>query len=340
MEDQGAYNSCGGTWGGGNKQVSWFNWDLVGGCGDAHGITVRHYSSELVDLIAYAKNDGDDWAVGIGGGGWRSNGGGYGGYDIAEMYMTSDSNWNPGDLMVIDPQNAEELLVSGGKAYDNMVLGVITTRPGIYMLEGWTVTGAAVDLDREQLMYDAPHYLDIMAGYWEPADVERARPFFDRMAKGEVAPVALAGRVPVNVTGENGPIRPGDLVTTSSTRGHGMRATQGGATVGVALTGFDGTSSNDRGQVTVFISRQDSSPVVADPNAGVASHLGGSSTSIASMQSYITTLETQLQAQTTRVNDLEAQIAEIRRMLGTQPTLNTATVLQPTVTGTLNGAAQ
>jgi hypothetical protein len=38
-------------------------------------------------------------------------------------------------------------------------------------------------------------------------------------------PLALAGRVPVKVSAENGPIRRGDLLTTSDTPGHAMRAT-------------------------------------------------------------------------------------------------------------------
>ena len=38
--------------------------------------------------------------------------------------------------------------------------------------------------------------------------------------------LALAGRVPVMVSDENGPIRPGDLLTTSSTPGVAMKATK------------------------------------------------------------------------------------------------------------------
>lgn len=37
-------------------------------------------------------------------------------------------------------------------------------------------------------------------------------------------PVAITGIVPTKVTAENGPIEPGDLLTTSSTVGHGMKA--------------------------------------------------------------------------------------------------------------------
>jgi uncharacterized protein YaiE (UPF0345 family) len=36
-------------------------------------------------------------------------------------------------------------------------------------------------------------------------------------------PLAISGRVPVKVTDENGPIDPGDLLTTSSTLGHAMK---------------------------------------------------------------------------------------------------------------------
>lgn len=53
-------------------------------------------------------------------------------------------------------------------------------------------------------------------------------------------PLVLAGRVPVKVSLENGPIRAGDLLAPSSTPGVAMRATRPGPTVGVALDGFDG----------------------------------------------------------------------------------------------------
>jgi hypothetical protein len=53
-------------------------------------------------------------------------------------------------------------------------------------------------------------------------------------------PVALAGRVPVKVTLEGGPIRSGDLLTTSSTPGHAMKASEPwrGGIVGTALEEF------------------------------------------------------------------------------------------------------
>ncbi|MEK7452595.1 MAG: hypothetical protein AAB664_04605, partial [Patescibacteria group bacterium] len=62
-------------------------------------------------------------------------------------------------------------------------------------------------------------------------------------------PIALVGRVPVNVTNEGGVIRVGDFITTSSTPGKGMKATQAGRVIGMALANFEGTS----GQVMVQV---------------------------------------------------------------------------------------
>ena len=63
-------------------------------------------------------------------------------------------------------------------------------------------------------------------------------------------PVALAGRVPVKVSGENGPIAPGDLLTSSSIPGVAMKATKAGPIVGKAMTAFDGSGI---GMVTMFV---------------------------------------------------------------------------------------
>jgi len=54
-------------------------------------------------------------------------------------------------------------------------------------------------------------------------------------------PLAVIGVVPVKASAENGPIAPGDLLTTSSTPGYAMRADHfvGGAILGKALEGLD-----------------------------------------------------------------------------------------------------
>jgi hypothetical protein len=56
-------------------------------------------------------------------------------------------------------------------------------------------------------------------------------------------PVALAGRVPVDVTLEGGAIRIGDYLTASSAPGKAMRANERsrGGLIGIALSAYDGT---------------------------------------------------------------------------------------------------
>jgi hypothetical protein len=60
---------------------------------------------------------------------------------------------------------------------------------------------------------------------------------------GERALLALLGRVPVKATTENGPIRPGDLLTSASKPGYAMRCVDvtqcEGAIIGKALEAFD-----------------------------------------------------------------------------------------------------
>ncbi len=66
--------------------------------------------------------------------------------------------------------------------------------------------------------------------------------------EGDV-PVALAGRVPTYVSGENGAINSGDPITTSSKPGYAMKATESGPIIGYAMEAFSG----DTGSIVVFI---------------------------------------------------------------------------------------
>ncbi|MEK9152454.1 MAG: hypothetical protein AAB692_03750, partial [Patescibacteria group bacterium] len=63
-------------------------------------------------------------------------------------------------------------------------------------------------------------------------------------------PVALNGRVPVNVSIENGPIAIGDPITSSATPGGGMKATQNGMIIGFALNAYD---KPEPGKIMVFM---------------------------------------------------------------------------------------
>ena len=69
-------------------------------------------------------------------------------------------------------------------------------------------------------------------------------------------PIALSGRVYVWADASNGPIEPGDLLTTAAAAGHAMKATDRersfGATVGKAMTGLD----SGQGLVLVLVNVQ------------------------------------------------------------------------------------
>ena len=72
---------------------------------------------------------------------------------------------------------------------------------------------------------------------------------------GKAIPVALAGRVNVKVTNENGAIKEGDMLTLSSTPGVAAKATQAGIVIGKALDNFDcpDSSSICDGSISVFV---------------------------------------------------------------------------------------
>ncbi|MDO8621131.1 MAG: hypothetical protein Q7R31_02525, partial [Candidatus Levybacteria bacterium] len=66
-------------------------------------------------------------------------------------------------------------------------------------------------------------------------------------------PIALSGRVKVKVSLENGPIKVGDRVTTSSVPGVGMKATKFGMAVGIALEPLDSLTPNTYEKIMVFV---------------------------------------------------------------------------------------
>ena len=68
------------------------------------------------------------------------------------------------------------------------------------------------------------------------------------------APVVLSGIVPCKVTVENGSIKPGDLLVSSSTPGHAMKAGNNppaGTVIGKAVTRL--VEGRDVGEVEVLV---------------------------------------------------------------------------------------
>ncbi|MFH1129111.1 MAG: hypothetical protein V1686_00015 [Patescibacteria group bacterium] len=68
--------------------------------------------------------------------------------------------------------------------------------------------------------------------------------------------ITMVGRVPVKVSTENGPIKVGDYLTSSTTPGVAMKATKPGTVIGKALEAFSNNSDNSSivtGQILVFV---------------------------------------------------------------------------------------
>jgi len=112
--------------------------------------------------------------------------------DIAEMF-SKDVNelLEAGDVVVLSGKDGTNLYKSQ-KPYDTRVAGIYSTDPGM-LIRGKDGIALSVGLQDES----------------EFSETEM--------------PLALAGQVPVKVVNENGIIKKGDFLTTSSTPGHAMK---------------------------------------------------------------------------------------------------------------------
>ncbi|MDP1884191.1 MAG: hypothetical protein Q8L10_02380 [Candidatus Moranbacteria bacterium] len=131
------------------------------------------------------------------------------GADLAENYYTQDDSIEPGDVVAINGDISAGIKKSE-KIYDQNVIGVISTNPGIT--------------------------LDDAIG----------------IGQGRPVAVALAGRIPVKVSSENGRVKAGDYLTASSVPGVAMKATKTGLVIGQALQDF-GYADDTVGLVLTFV---------------------------------------------------------------------------------------
>jgi hypothetical protein len=141
-----------------------------------------------------------------------------GGADLSEQFRVGAPKHKPtpGTVVAIDPEHAGDLVVCT-RAYDRTVAGVISGAGGV---NPGMVMGQA-----------------------------------NSIADGE-HPVALTGRVWCRCETSNGPIQPGDLLTTSDVAGCAMKVTDHdrarGATIGKAMTSLE----KGEGLVLVLVSLQ------------------------------------------------------------------------------------
>lgn len=121
--------------------------------------------------------------------------------DIAETFAT-DTRIEPGNLVVFIPEDRTFPAVQRStQPYEGAIVGVVSTDPGLVFDQGETTLAG----DMDDLITD------------------------------EKTVVAMVGRVPTNFSLENGPIAVGDPLTSSSTPGAAMKATQAGRIIGYAM---------------------------------------------------------------------------------------------------------
>jgi len=127
--------------------------------------------------------------------------------DYAEAFTVvgQKTDYEPGDFIALSLSESGKVEKSSS-AYQTNLVGVYSTRPGI-------IGTLATDITEYNI------------------------------EKSNDIPVAVLGRVPAKVSTENGPIKVGDRITSSSVAGIGMKASQGRDIVGLALEEFDGASS-------------------------------------------------------------------------------------------------
>ena len=140
-----------------------------------------------------------------------------GGADFAEQFdIDADETILPGTVVSIDPDKPGQLRVAR-QAYDKTVAGIVS---------------GAGDVQPGMLMGQA-----------------------GTLASGQ-HPVALTGRVYCRVDAQYGTIRPGDLLTTSPTAGHAMKASDTGKAQGAILGKAMTSLEEGTGLVLVLVSLQ------------------------------------------------------------------------------------
>jgi hypothetical protein len=192
-----------------------------------------------------------------------------GGYAGKGTFLRGDGFWNneiSGDLKVVDGGlfyiGASSFAVSGsslsiaGTDYVEF-LSTVTVR---------TLYQNGADLAE---IYPSTEKLEpgdvVVISESKNINVERSKVAYDTRVMGVVStdpgnilgsigtgyPIALAGRVPVKATTENGAIKRGDLLTTSPTPGYAMKATDPkiGTVIGKALEPLE----SGKGKITVFM---------------------------------------------------------------------------------------
>jgi hypothetical protein len=137
------------------------------------------------------------------------------GGDYAESVDVSGSrtNYGPGDVLVLDPENPGKVLKSI-EAYSTSVSGIYSTKPGTVGRRQTTAKNA------------------------------------------DEVPMAMMGIVPAKVSAENGPVKVGDLLVSSSTPGYAMKGTDHNRMLGAVIGKAMGKLDSGTGVIEVLVTLQ------------------------------------------------------------------------------------
>lgn len=140
-----------------------------------------------------------------------------GGSDLSENFDVQAGTVRPGDIVCIDPKRSGKLMKSH-QAYDRRVAGVVSGAGGV---------NPGMRMGQDGTIADGKH------------------------------PVALVGRVYVWADADaNGPIAPGDRLTTSATPGHAMKVTDNARGIGAVIGKAMSPLSDGRGLVLLLVQPQ------------------------------------------------------------------------------------
>ncbi len=110
------------------------------------------------------------------------------------------------------------------------------------------------DTDRAVTLSDQPYSTAVVGVYSTKPGFVGGSVIEETAADGSAIPVALVGIVPVKVSAENGAIHRGDLLTTSATLGHAMKASE--FRVGTILGKAMGELESGTGIIQVLLTLQ------------------------------------------------------------------------------------
>lgn len=202
-------------------------------------------------------------------------------FDIAETYPTFDETLKPGDIVSVQPDNTTGIPAVVKKAdatNASSIIGIVSTSPAYSMGTG-SFAGEfcsnvikngvesvvqderdrLLELKEEATLASASATASEAAVLTEQNKVLRAsidEVMVSKMAKARTCLAAkqvlvtLAGRIPLRVSLENGPIQPGDPMTLSAVPGVAMKAVKPGLVVGKALEPY--TMATSDGKIMVF----------------------------------------------------------------------------------------